>query len=243
MQDKDSNKLVTLEDNKLIVQNLTWNVEGFTPTKLEQVTGLFAPVIEYRPHMIVIGLEEVFEMKLNNFTKILANSSMPEEAKTWEKMLTLALRQIDETYSHLSTEVNGGVMVVIYTCLPVKDFQIKKAVKTNLGSIGGMFANKGAVTLNVTYRKARMQFIACHLESGEGDKPNVERVSQLQSIAPSAIDNGSIDEPKKKVFLSNSSLEHPLLAEGCSRVYWVSRKTLQSTPKNSFRSFWLSWAT
>lgn len=213
----------------MIVQNLTWNVEGFTPTKLEHVSGLFAPVIEYRPHMIVVGLEEVFEMKMNNFTKILANSSMPEEAKTWEKMLTAALRSIDDSYNHLITEVNGGVMVVIYTSLPVKDFHIRKAVKTNLGSIGGMFANKGSVAINVTYKKARIQFIVCHLESGEGEKPNVERISQLQSIAPSAIDFGSIDEPKKKVLSGHSSLEHHQVVEACSPVCLDSLRSRQPT--------------
>lgn len=181
---------------------LTWNVEGFNPKKTEYVAGLFDPVIEHRPHIVVISLEEIFEMKMNNFSKILSNSSMPEEAKAWENQLTAALQSFDNSYKRLETKVNGGVMMIVFSNLAKEDISIKKASKINLGSMGGMLANKGAVLLNLTVKRARLQFVACHLESGEGDKHNAERLSQLQSIAPAAISNNRIDDPKVKVFLS-----------------------------------------
>jgi hypothetical protein len=184
-----------------LVQTLTWNVEGFSPTSTDQVNGLFHPAVEFRPHLIVISLEELFEMKLYNFSKIMSNSSMPPEAKLWEKLLIEALHTIDDSYWHLKTEVNGGVMMIVFSNLEKKEVKLQKTQRINLGVLGGMMANKGAVILNLLIRNVRFQFIACHLESGENEKANTERLSQIQAIAPAAFDFKRQEDSKKKVDL------------------------------------------
>lgn len=237
VQGKKENHHPTIEGNKLIIQNLTWNVEGFEPTMIEHVKDLFSPVVEYRPHIIVIGLEELFEMKFHNISKIVSNSSMPDEAKHWQNYLTLALRSMDDSYELIAAEVNGGVMMIVFSNLPKHEYKVKKPVKTNLGSIGGMFANKAAVTLNMTVRKARLQFIVCHLESGESEKSNGDRVSQLQSIAQHAMDNNRIDDPGKKVVLGHHRQRCRVREVGYSPVYSIFPMTSRLRRMTTNRSF------
>ena len=200
-QDKRLNFQSTLEDDTLTIQCLTWNVEGFSPTSSEHVKGLFGPVVEYRPPIIVMALQEIFEMKTYNISKILSNSSKPDEAKQWEKMLVSTLRTIDPSYRLLTAEANGGVMMILFTNLPETEIKLKKAIRTNLGSMGGMMANKSAVTINLIAGRTKLQFTGCHLASGEGKKDNAERESQLISIIPAAVENKLQESPKKKVDL------------------------------------------
>lgn len=184
---------------KLTSLVLTWNVEGFAPKKSVDVKGLFDPVLENRPNLIVVGLQEVFECKAYNITKIVSNSNQTEEGKRWRDVLTATLATVDPSYKLITSEVNGAVMMLFYSNLKQEDLKTFTTVRTNLGAMGGMIANKSSVTLNLSVRNIKVQFVACHLESGEGQKQNAQRISQLQTIIPTVVDSHRFDAPKKSV--------------------------------------------
>ena len=194
--------------DKLLVHCITWNVEGFSPTDEKSISGLFEPVLENRPQLVVICIQELFECKVHNLTKILANNAEQEEGRAWRILLEAALKRLDPIYRFHIMETNGAVQMLIFTSLSKKDITETKTLRTNLGAIGGMVANKSAVTAQLTVRKCRVQFVGCHLESGDGSKANQSRLIQLQTILPTVVDdaNGVDGNIKKSQGMISSGL-------------------------------------
>ena len=186
-QEKTYKTLPSLTE-KLSSLVITWNVEGHSPKKQEDLKGLFEPVLENRPDLIVIGLEEVFECKWHNSIKIASNSKESEEFKNWEKILTSTLKEIDSSYRFITTESNGALMLIFFSNISEIELKPITTKRTNLGLFFGTMANKSAITLNLSIRDINLQFVACHLDSGQGDNKNKDRISQLHTILPTIVD-------------------------------------------------------
>lgn len=176
---------------KIITMCITWNVEGFAPASEVEVQELFAPVLEYRPHIVVVCLQEVFECKAHNLTKIIANNKDSPESMLWKNRLEAAIKKVDVVYKFICMEANGAVQMLVFSNFNNGVLTEYNLSKTNLGAIGGMMANKSAVTFQLKLLKCKLQFVGCHLESGESEKANQQRLTQLQTILPAIVDDAT----------------------------------------------------
>lgn len=175
--------------SKLVTMSITWNVEGFSPKSEEPIRGLFSHVLENRPHLIFISLQEVFECKPHNWTKIMNNSISSQECQTWKNVLSKVLGAIDPTFKLLAAECLGALMLLVFSKVPQELFTEQvKFTKNSLGYMGGMMANKAALTCAFRVRDCRIHVMGCHLASGESESSNSNRVSQLFQVLPGVVE-------------------------------------------------------
>lgn len=194
-QDKD--RKIGIEDN-LLVMCVTWNVQGYAPKSYRDINNLFEPILESRPHIVAVGLEEVFECKAHNVSKMLTSTVDSEEHVRWKNHLEACLKKIDLTYRVVGFEINGPLFICIFSNIDKHEITHTFFSKINLGTLGT--SSKGAIAFNVKIRDCKLQFVVCHLESGESASKNNQRIAQLHTILPSIIEDDSKGfQVKKKV--------------------------------------------
>ena len=193
----DRERTIDIEDS-LLVMCVTWNVQGFLPRSYRDINNLFEPILESRPHIVAVGLEEVFECKAHNVSKMLTSSTESEEHVRWKNCLEACLKKIDLTYHIVGFEINGPLFLCVFSNIEKRDIVATSFSKVNLGSLGT--SSKGAITFNIKIRNCKLQFVVCHLESGESSTKNNQRITQLHTILPSIIEDDSKGyQVKKKV--------------------------------------------
>ena len=176
---------------------VTWNVQGYVPDSYKQLIGLFTPLLVSRPHLIAVGLQEVFECKPHNVSKIVTASASSEEHSNFRKLIEVCVKKMDPTYRSIGTEVIGPLFLCVLTRLPKDTCTDVKFSKMNLGRLG--VPTKGCIAFNAILKGTKVQILNCHLESGESQAKNATRIEQIHAVLPQVFEatHPGIDTRKK----------------------------------------------
>jgi len=157
---------------KLKICILSWNVAGYTPENLEVLKPLFHPLKKNDlPDIIIIGLQEVVELKARdvalNLTNNLTSIFVKTESKVdeWFPRLNRILKRLGN-YVCKKGRAMFGLLSLVYIRDEVRGaiWDIEASdVKTGML---GLMGNKGSVITSFKIFDASFHFANTHLPSG-----------------------------------------------------------------------------
>lgn len=70
---------------------ITWNVGGLVPKHPDQLHSLLQGLSEQKPEILVIGLQEIFEMKGKNLKQFMTSDE--NKGEIWREYLNSAVNE------------------------------------------------------------------------------------------------------------------------------------------------------
>lgn len=158
---------------------LTHNCAGVdvTETLIEQIHYQYLETIN-GSDLIVIGLQEIIEMKSRNWNKIISNNNK-EQLSPWVK----AFCKIFEEFRVITyVSLVGLFLIVLGKKELINSFDIT-IPHADLIKLGAMkLANKGGVFINLKINYERFGFFNCHLAAGTKPKNYIKRQKNLNEL-------------------------------------------------------------
>lgn len=161
-------------------QLITWNVGGFKPQTYRDISSLMENVGKDLPDLIVVGLQEIFEMKANNIARILNISDTSKRTNRWKYLLVQALH-LHACYHLLAEDALAGIQVLVFGNKVIAENVTNiRVFKNKMGIMG--FANKGAVIVSLNIFETPFKFAIAHLNAGCKQSESESRIEQINQI-------------------------------------------------------------
>ena len=179
----------TEHEKSLVVKNqylqlkvfmATWNVGGHTPHNYKDYLSLFERFQNDQPDIIVITLEEIFELKGVNITKIILGDNK-DEKQVWVNILSQLFNKFGN-YVYMDESDQVGLCQLIWV---KKDLRPNATIVNNknytkLGHLGA--GNKGAIQVSLKIYDSCFDFCGCHLTAGSDPKHLETRIGNQNQI-------------------------------------------------------------
>lgn len=158
----------------------TWNVGGFKPPSYKDIASMFTGVSEHNPEVIVVGLQEIFEMKSRNIGRILNITQTATRTTRWRFLISQCLAAI-APYSLVWEDDLAGIHVLVFAASSIVD-NIKNitSTKMKMGILG--MANKGSVIIQLSIYDTPFKFAVCHLNAGCAESDTESRIEQINEL-------------------------------------------------------------
>ena len=166
------------EKQEISVCVLTHNCSGVIPNSSNELGYIKNPKIN-SSEVLIIGLQEILEMKSKNLKSIMTNENN-KQTKDWENFFKSELKE----FVLIGSKNMLGLMILVLVKKSVSDkFEItlEKATRNRLGFMN-ILANKGFVSLTLKINYDRISLINCHFESGNSKDDFYKRVEQLRMV-------------------------------------------------------------
>lgn len=175
--------------NGLKLLLLTWNVAGLSPNvQPERLHPLVLRVEDHAPDLLVIGLQEIVELKMN--LKNIRSFMLGEEVcRGWRRLFQHCLPQYTVVFSKALVGLQSLVMARRGLCAQSTDVE-DWMVRLGTMSLG----NKGSISFSVMIEGFLLSFCNCHLTAGSSAEDQLARVADLEDIL---IELGSVKSRKK----------------------------------------------
>lgn len=168
--------------------NITWNVAGLVPNDHSKIKKLLPDFGPDSPDVIVISLQEIFELNVAHFGKILINESS-KEVNNWQNALNQILNPTGKGYQM----VDIGNLVATLQFIFAKPELVPhiKVTRKNITKLGtmGILGNKGAVTTTLRVYDSVFKFCACHCAAGSSEKDLESRIENMNLIINEDFNN------------------------------------------------------
>ena len=174
----DDSKYFNTKEVRLMVAS--WNVGGFKPAGFKEILNMFKPVEVHKPDFIVIGLQEIFEMKSRNIGRILNISQTTTRTTRWKFLISQCL-SCYAAYTLVWLDDLAGIQVLVFASPAIVE-NIKNITcsKLKMGLMG--MANKGAVIVQLTIFDTPFKFAVCHLNAGCTESDSESRIEQINEL-------------------------------------------------------------
>ena len=177
MQESDFEIIPEIGKQSFRVMVFSYNIAGSSPEGGDRhLKSFFEKINSYSPDILVLGFQEIIELKikLKNVKKML--NSIPV-IKKWEYIF---IRELPN-YKLILDENCLGLQSFIF----VKRTKISFLLSSNINKVklGLMnMGNKGAIVSYLNYKGVFLEFINCHLSAGFGDASREQRSSDIKNI-------------------------------------------------------------
>lgn len=181
----DASKLggsdTTYYNSKMVrIMAVTWNVGGFKPPNYKEISSMFSCVAEDQPDLIVVGLQEIYEMKASALGVILQISDTTSRTTRWKFLITQCLNA-HSFYNLIYEDDMAGLQVLVFANSQiVENIKNITSSKAKLGIMG--MANKGAIMVDLSIFDTPFKFATCHLNAGCTEKDTASRIEQINEL-------------------------------------------------------------
>eukprot|EP01084_Bolivina_argentea_P203323 347292_1 len=172
-KDKDRGLLEQLlNNNKLSIYCVTWNVGGCDPTECESLESLLKQDRSIDPEIYIIGLQEIVELNTSNMIK----GDNQKIIQLWRGGI---IKSLGTNYRHIECIRLMGILLFIFCKKEIQN-EITNITTNTISSGTFGLKNKGAVGIKFTIYETSMCIICCHLASGkENTKKRNENVAKI----------------------------------------------------------------
>ena len=172
---KHSLPIISLSELQIAI--ITHNCSGITPNEKIRTNYLEKKEIK-NSDIIILGLQEIVEMKIKNLKSIITNDNDFNR----NKWLSYFEKKMSEFEIVARSSLLGLFMIVFVRRNICREFDVA-LVKHKLFKLGFMkFANKGGIYFEINVNSDRIGFLNCHLESGEKKGNFVKRIEQIKKF-------------------------------------------------------------
>jgi hypothetical protein len=162
------------------VMTVTWNVGGYKPPNYKEISSMFSTVGDDQPELIVVGLQEIYEMKASALGVILQISNTTSRTTRWKFLITQCLNA-HSFYNLIYEDDLAGIQVLVFANSQiVEHIKSISSSKAKLGIMG--MANKGAIIVELSIFDTPFKFATCHLNAGCTEKDTASRIEQINEL-------------------------------------------------------------
>ena len=198
--------------NNILISFITHNCGGLPEDKnlIEKIKYKDIDIIK-NSNLIIIGLQEILEMKSKNFSNILFNNN-EDFLKKW----IFALENcFPDFYLIGNLSMLGLVFIIFQNKFCFEKFDIKP-FKKKLFKFGFMsFADKGAIFLGLKINYEKIALTNCHLQSGNNESGYKERKESLKILLDYLISKKSL---KLKLVLGDLNFRNNISTENLNKL-------------------------
>jgi hypothetical protein len=169
----EPNKPDPLETSKLRILAVTWNMMGLKPTELDYIT-LLNPAGAHHD-IYAIGSQESVETIFNSMLK-------PSK----QLIVDLCSKVLGREYFMVHSLSLQATHLVVFASIRLASVISGVSSKDVTLGFGKYLGNKGACSISLNIGKTKLNFITCHLHSGQdvGETRNEGLVDILDKLMP-----------------------------------------------------------
>lgn len=174
---------------KLSLQIISWNVGGYKPPSVEHIESMFLNIREDQPDILVIGLQEIFEMKGKNIGKFMTSDE--NKGNSWRDLFQIGVSKTSP-YLFVEEKTLVGLYCILFAKPEISERIRKvefKEIKLGMNLGVTQLGNKGSLVLSFLIDGVTLKFAICHLAAGQKLSNNQVRINQIKKV----VENGLKD--------------------------------------------------
>jgi hypothetical protein len=167
----------------------TWNVGGFLPGPIFDISKLLDIEGNSSPDLLVLGFQELVDLNAKN---VLVSSNV-DTVTAWQTILVSNLKKLDR-YNLIRVKDLVGIVLFVFAKDSIKDRISRIEYDTVKTGLAGTLGNKGAVVIKLCVDDSTFVFANCHLE--DDVQYNSYRLSNVTEIHQRAFQQEGVGKRK-----------------------------------------------